>query len=307
MKKWLSIGTCAVLLCLAVSSALAQQKTVRACQEEWRANKADNQAKGITEKAYVAQCRVAAQPAPSPAAPSPTTQPAPGNSASGSQKTVRACQEEWRANKAENQAKGITERAYVAECRAGGVASPSAGTPSTPTETPANASPETQKTVRTCQEEWRSNRAAYQAAKITEKAYVQRCRAGEAVALPTSPAPNNPAAAAPVGTQSQPPAAPTQAPAPKQARPAEPTSAPAQAPAPTQAAAPANPAQFQSESQAKAHCPADLVVWANLTSKIYHFAGHKSYGTTKQGAYMCEKDATAEGFRASKTEKRPST
>jgi hypothetical protein len=207
----------------------------------------------------------------------------------------------------ESVSRGITERAYVAECRAGGVASPSAGTPSTPTETPANASPETQKTVRTCQEEWRSNRAAYQAAKITEKAYVQRCRAGEAVALPTSPAPNNPAAAAPVGTQSQPPAAPTQAPAPKQARPAEPTSAPAQAPAPTQAAAPANPAQFQSESQAKAHCPADLVVWANLTSKIYHFAGHKSYGTTKQGAYMCEKDATAEGFRASKTEKRPST
>ena len=47
--------------------ALAQQKTVKACQEEWRANKDANQAKGITEKAYVTQCRaggVAAQPAP---------------------------------------------------------------------------------------------------------------------------------------------------------------------------------------------------------------------------------------------------
>jgi hypothetical protein len=44
----------------------------------------------------------------------------------------------------------------------------------------------------------------------------------------------------------------------------------------------------------------------NLTSKIYHFAGHKSYGTTKAGVYMCEKEATAQGFRASKTEKRPS-
>ena len=41
-------------------------------------------------------------------------------------------------------------------------------------------------------------------------------------------------------------------------------------------------------------------------SKIYHFAGHKRYGTTKAGAYMCEKEATAQGFRASKTEKRPS-
>ncbi len=37
--------------------ALAQQKTVRACQQEWRANKAENQAKGITEKSYVQQCR----------------------------------------------------------------------------------------------------------------------------------------------------------------------------------------------------------------------------------------------------------
>jgi hypothetical protein len=57
--------------------------------------------------------------------------------------------------------------------------------------------------------------------------------------------------------------------------------------------------------QAKSHCPGDLVVWANLTSKIYHFAGHRSYGTTKSGAYMCEKDATTQGFRASTTEKRP--
>ena len=48
--------------------ALAQQKTVKACQEEWRANKDANQAKGVTQKAYVTQCRaggIAAQPAPS--------------------------------------------------------------------------------------------------------------------------------------------------------------------------------------------------------------------------------------------------
>ena len=57
------------------------------------------------------------------------------------------------------------------------------------------------------------------------------------------------------------------------------------------------------EAQAKAHCPADLVIWANLDSKIYHFSGHKSYGTTKKGTYMCEKDAGGQGFRASKTEK----
>src|SRR5262245_14973664 len=35
---------------------IAQQKTEKACQEEWRANKAANQAKGITEQAYVTKC-----------------------------------------------------------------------------------------------------------------------------------------------------------------------------------------------------------------------------------------------------------
>jgi hypothetical protein len=36
---------------------MAQQKTAKACLGEWRANKATNQANGVTQKAYVAQCR----------------------------------------------------------------------------------------------------------------------------------------------------------------------------------------------------------------------------------------------------------
>lgn len=58
--------------------------------------------------------------------------------------------------------------------------------------------------------------------------------------------------------------------------------------------------QFANEADAKAHCPADQVVWANNKSKIYHAAGTKGYGTTKKGAYMCQKDADAAGFRAPK-------
>jgi len=46
-------------------------------------------------------------------------------------------------------------------------------------------------------------------------------------------------------------------------------------------------------------------VWANLESKIYHFEGSKYYGQTKSGAYLCEKDATATGFRAAQNEKHP--
>ena len=204
------------------------------------------------------------------------------------QKTVKACQDEWRANKADNQAKGITEKAYVAQCRTGSPSARPASAPAAaPASTPSAAAPTPTKTVKACQDEWRANKAAYQAAKVTEKAYVNKCRAGEAVALPTPPAP--------VPT----PAPTTAAPAPT------PPSTPAIKPSPT-VTTPVGAGQFQTEAQAKSQCPADLVVWVNLTSKIYHFAGHKSYGTTKAGAYMCEKEATAQGFRASKTEKRPS-
>jgi hypothetical protein len=65
--------------------------------------------------------------------------------------------------------------------------------------------------------------------------------------------------------------------------------------------------QFSSESAAKAHCPSDTIVWANLAgSKAYHTSGDRYFGKTKHGAYMCLKDADQAGFhaagsRASKT------
>jgi hypothetical protein len=43
----------------------------------------------------------------------------------------------------------------------------------------------------------------------------------------------------------------------------------------------------------------------NLTSKIYPFSGTKDYGTTKHGAYMCERDTAASGMRAAKNETHP--
>jgi hypothetical protein len=56
--------------------------------------------------------------------------------------------------------------------------------------------------------------------------------------------------------------------------------------------------QFATEAEAKASCVADTVVWVNLRSKVYHGSDSRSYGATKQGAYMCEKDSMASGFRA---------
>ena len=81
--------------------------------------------------------------------------------------------------------------------------------------------------------------------------------------------------------------------------------APAAAPVKPRMAAPTGAGGFTTDAQAKAHCPADTVVWVNTKSGVYHFAGTHNYGTTKQGAYMCEADAKAAGDRAAENEKHP--
>ena len=135
-----------------------------------------------------------------------------------------------------------------------------------------------QKSAAACRAEWRANKAANQAAGITEKAFVAECRSG----------------AAPTATSR------AAAPAPRGAAPAT-----AQ-PGPTRrSGTPTTAGQFSTEAEARAHCPGDTVVWANTKSNIYHFSGHRSYGATKAGAYMCERDTAAAGMRAAKNEKHP--
>jgi len=288
--------------------AVTAGKTAKECREEWRAS--TDAAKG-TQKDYVAKCRgegAAATPtAPTTAAPS-----APATAA----KTAKACRDEWRASTDPN--KG-TQKDYVAKCRgeaaAGAPTAPGAGAPAaTP---PAAAA----KTVRACRDEWRASKDP---AKGTEKDYVAKCRAGPTAAAPAAPAtppaapahtPSTTAAPPPAQTPSTtaapapatpPPSTAAPAPAPSAAAPARPAPA---APAPAPAApAPTGADQFQNEAQAKAHCPTDLVVWVNLNSHIYHFSGNANYGrhfVDKGGAYMCEKDALRETFRAAENEKRP--
>jgi hypothetical protein len=243
MRRQIAIGLCSVFFALLTTFpyALAQQKTVAVCRDEWRANKAANQAAGITEKAYVAQCRGGAAPAQTtvtPAAPPPPT-PTVAAPATG-QKTVAACRDEWRVNKTANQAAGITEKAYVAKCRGGAA--------------PA------QTTV--------------------------------APAAPSAPAPSAAPAPAPAPTASAPPSRPI----------------PPPAPAAGSAPNPGNPVganQCSPEAQAKARCPTGTVVWVNLKSKVYHFSGTRFYGNTEHGAYMCDSDTAAQGMRAAKNETHP--
>src|SRR5580704_14090285 len=138
MRRQIALIACSAVFGLVTLSSpiVAQQKTAKECREEWRANKAANQANGVTEKGYVAQCRGGAAPATTteaPAAP-PVAAPEPKEAVAG-QKTAKACREEWRANKAANQANGVTEKAYVAQCRGG--AAPAQTTSAPPVPTPA--------------------------------------------------------------------------------------------------------------------------------------------------------------------------
>jgi hypothetical protein len=57
---------------------------------------------------------------------------------------------------------------------------------------------------------------------------------------------------------------------------------------------------FNIETEAQKHCPADVVVWVNTPSGIYHFKGMRWYGNTNHGAYVCQKEGDQAGYRGTK-------
>lgn len=86
------------------------------------------------------------------------------------------------------------------------------------------------------------------------------------------------------------------APASAQTMPSHPSPTAPRAPAVSPSAA---TDQFSSEQAAKAHCPGDAIVWANLGgSKAYHTSGDRYYGKTRHGAFMCQKEADQTGYHA---------
>lgn len=58
--------------------------------------------------------------------------------------------------------------------------------------------------------------------------------------------------------------------------------------------------KFPTEQSAQEHCPKDIVVWLNLPTMIWHYKGQRWYGRTKNGAYVCEKEAADGGARATR-------
>ena len=146
--------------------------------------------------------------------------------------------------------------------------------------------------MKQCGDDWKAAKAAGTTKGQTWQEFLKTCKAGkEATATPAAAtAPAAAPAPAPAATPAAAPApAPTMAAKPKKMAPP--------------AAAPTGAGEFASEDEAKAKCPTDTVVWVNTKSHKYHYAGHRNYGHTKQGAYMCEADAKAAGDVGAKGEK----
>ena len=245
------------------------------------------------------ECRAetaSTEPATAPAAqaaPAASSNPSAAAPRARSAKTIRACAAEWTANKASLEASGKTRRDFITECRAG-TETTAAATPSTGM-TPRMARAAGKKTVKACDAEWKANKASIQASGKKKTDFMTECRAEPTSTQAAAPAP-------------QP--APTQEPksevaaAPQSTTAAQPKSEATAAPASHEPTASLVSGQFTTESEAKTHCPSDTVVWANTRSRIYHYASSRTYGHTKKGAYMCEKETAAAGIRAAKREKR---
>jgi hypothetical protein len=162
--------------------------------------------------------------------------------------------------------------------------------PSAPTSATASNVGAGQSVMRLCASQWKDAEAAGTTSGQSWPQFLARCHRRQG------------SAAAPSGGF-----APAPAPAPAPASqsgslfPWWQQSAPASAPG-----VPATPraGEYTTELAARARCPSDTVVWANTPSRIYHYSGTRYYGSTRRGAYMCEADARAAGYRSAKNRQR---
>ncbi len=69
---------------------------------------------------------------------------------------------------------------------------------------------------------------------------------------------------------------------------------------PANALPPPSATSSSSSASATSRCPGDVLVWVNTRSGIYHLPGTQRYGRTREGRFMCEQQADADGYRAAR-------
>jgi hypothetical protein len=308
MKQTLLIcGFSAILASSLLISSQSSAKTVKACEDEWKANKSTIQASGKKKTDFMTECRAetastepatpAAQPAPAASSNPPAAAPRVRSA-----KTIRACAAEWTANKASLEASGKTRKDFITECRAGTETTAAAALSTGMTPRMAHAAGK--KTVKACEAEWKANKATIQASGKKKTDFMTECRAEPTSTQAAAPAPQPAPTQQPKSDVAAAPQSTTAAQPKSEATAAQPKSEAPAAPASHEPTASLASGQFTTEAAAKTHCPSDTVVWANTRSRIYHYASSRVYGHTKMGAYMCEKETAAAGIRAAKREKR---
>ncbi len=236
-----------------------------------------------------------------------------GLNAANAESVMRACASEWKQAEAAGTTQGQSWPQFLSQCRTrqGSAAAPAApapapqsgslfpwSQPSAPTSAATSnvgAPAAGQSVMRLCASQWKEAKAAGTTAGQTWPRFLSQCRARQTSTASSSG-----------GFAPSPASAPAPAPASQsgslfpwwqQSAPSAPASN-VGAPAALQAG------QYTTELAARARCPSDTVVWVNTPTRVYHYSGTRYYGHTLKGAFMCEADARAAGYRASRNRQR---
>src|SRR5258706_3068674 len=116
MKIQNGLAITIAVVCSVCIGSTAFAKTAKDCTAEWRADKAGMQARGVTEKAYVEQCKGGAEPTAAAPVGKPTeTAPpsAPRQTTATGSKTGKDCTAEWRAGQGSLQTAGRARTAHL--------------------------------------------------------------------------------------------------------------------------------------------------------------------------------------------------
>ena len=226
--------------------------------------------------------------------------------AANAESVMRTCVTQWKQAEAAGTTGGQTWPQFLAQCRttegAAGAAPATApasqsgsllpwwGQPAPAAAPASNAGGSTahQSVMRLCASRWKDAKAAGTTGGQTWPQFLAQCRASQGSV-----------GAAPSGGGFA--SAPAQAPAPSQSGSLFPWQRPAAPASNVGAPSAARAGEYATELQARAQCPSETVVWTNTSSGIYHYPGTRYYGHTRQGAYMCEPQARAAGYRASRS------